>query len=104
MGGQTEGVAEPLRAASRRLERCEPIPSGVRFVRTSNRLETEHLDFCRSIFIGSLVMVVVLDQVDDVQDGKHSSKLGLRAVPEWRRDDTCQGRRVNGRDGKHEAT
>lgn len=48
--------------------------------RTTERFETESLDLCGcSLKVGGAV--VVLDQMDDVEDGEHSSERGGLGVP-----------------------
>jgi len=56
---------------------------------TSQRLKTESLDICRGIIVGCGA-VVVLDEVDDVEDGEHSGEDRLFAVPEGRGDDAVE--------------
>jgi hypothetical protein len=60
---------------------------------TSERLETEVFYVFCGIGQGIICLVVVLDEMNKVEDGEHSSKGRFVAVPEGSGDDAWKGKR-----------
>jgi hypothetical protein len=60
---------------------------------TSERLETEVFDVFGGIGQGVICLVVVLDEMDEIEDGEHASKGRFVAVPEGSGDDAWQRKR-----------
>lgn len=54
--------------------------------RTTQRLETKNLDIHRCL-LKVCSAIVVLDEVDDVDDGEHAREARVITVPERGRDD-----------------